>query len=154
MALTATGARAPRRFTGGLQAMLLVLLALKHRIATTSTRLLKAARTRLYQARMDYGYEIQPEPAGRVTRAHNMVGVAIEFGVGLMVTVLMILVVGLFIANVPTSGAFSGVLDTAQNIGGAGFVIVVVTLLVVPVIGLISYFAGSGIMSFARGRGR
>lgn len=108
----------------------------------------------LESTRVDLVPQVE-EAETTTTRAYNMVSVAIEFGVGLMVTVLMILVVGLFIANVPASGAFSGVITTATNIGGAGFVIVVVTLLVVPVVGLISYFAGSGLMAFARrGRGR
>ncbi len=90
-----------------------------------------------------------------VARMHNMVSTAIQFGIGLMITILMILVVGLFVVNVPTSGAFSGTLETAQDIGGAGFVIMVVSLLVVPVVGLVAYFAGSGLMQFTgprRGR--
>ena len=79
---------------------------------------------------------------------YNMIGTAIQFGLALMITVLMMLVVGLFIVNVPTSGAYEGEIQTAETIGGAGFVILVVTLLVVPVGGLVMYFARSGLGGF------
>jgi hypothetical protein len=82
-----------------------------------------------------------------------MVGTAITFGLGLMITVMMILVTGLFIANVPSSGAFSNTIDQAVPIGSAGFIIMVVSLLVVPVAGLVAYFMNSGLGGMtSRGR--
>ena len=87
-------------------------------------------------------------------RARNMVSTAITFGLALMVTIMMMLVTGLFVVNVPTSGAFSGAIDTSINIGSAGFIIMAVSLLVVPVAGLVAYFARSGLGSFLGGGGR
>lgn len=83
--------------------------------------------------------------------APNMIGTAITFGLALMVAVVMIIVTGLFIANAPTSGAFQGTLDLAEDIGGAGFAILIVTLLAIPVVGLVAYFYRSGLGGFVGG---
>lgn len=88
---------------------------------------------------------------GRTTRAHNMIGASITFGLALMIAVVMMIVTGLFLVNAPTSGAFSGSLSTAETIGGAGFVILIVVLLFIPVVGLIGYMFNSGLGSFVRG---
>lgn len=92
--------------------------------------------------------------AGDVSVAHNMIGTAIQFGLALMIAIVMMIVTGLFVAKTPTSGAFSGAINTTVDVGGAGFVIVGVTLLAVPVVGLVAYFYNSGLGGLISGGGR
>jgi len=110
-----------------------------------------------YSAVGDYLAEFGAAPAGHpqaaATRAHNMVGTAITFGLALMISIVMMIITGLFIANAPTSGAFSGAINTAKDIGSAGYIIIAVVLLVIPVVGLISYFVNSGLGGFIGGAG-
>lgn len=87
-------------------------------------------------------------PVAGATRAHNMVGTAITFGLALMIAIVMMIITGLFIANAPTSGAFSEAINTAKDIGSAGYIIIAVVLLVIPVVGLIGYFVNSGLGGF------
>jgi len=85
--------------------------------------------------------------------AHNMIGTAVQFGLALMIAIVMMITTGLFVANVPTSGAFEDAISTTTDIGGAGFIIIGVTLLVVPVVGLIAYFYRSGLGNMVQGGG-
>jgi len=82
---------------------------------------------------------------------HNIVGGAISFGLGLMIIVLMALVTGYFVAEVPANGEFSEAINTTTDIGGTGFIIFGVVLLAVPVVALIGYFMRSGLGAFING---
>jgi ABC-type phosphate transport system permease subunit len=82
---------------------------------------------------------------------HNIVGGAISFGLGLMIIVLMALVTGYFVAEVPANGEFSEAINTTTDIGGTGFIIFGVVLLAVPVVALIGYFMRSGLGGFING---
>jgi hypothetical protein len=84
---------------------------------------------------------------------HNVVGGAISFGLGLMIIVLMALVTGYFVAEVPANGEFSEAINTTTDIGGTGFIIFGVVLLAVPVVALIGYFMRSGLGGFINGGG-
>jgi len=108
-----------------------------HRVATVLAR--------LHLAPAGYGH-------GTV-RAHNMVGTVITFGIAIMIAIVMMVVVGMFVANAPTSGAYQSQINTTIDVGGAGFVIVAVTLLVIPVVGLIAYFYQTGLGGMVGGGG-
>jgi hypothetical protein len=79
------------------------------------------------------------DAGGARQRAHNMIGTALTFGIGVMVLILVMIVVGLFVNYVPTSGAYQSQIQTTIDVGGAGFIITAVVLLFVPVGGLVAY---------------
>lgn len=95
--------------------------------------------------------EVTPSSSERRSRRvvevvyRNLIGTAITLGLSLMVIVLMALVVGKFVAVVPSDGAFNESIQQAKTVGNTGFTILTVTLLATPVVGLIAYFYQSGL---------
>lgn len=86
-----------------------------------------------------------------VQTADNLVGGAITLGLGLMIVVLMALVVGYFAAEVPSDGAFSEAINSTVDVGNTAFIIFGVSLLAIPVVGIVAYFYRSGLGSFIDG---
>ena len=84
-------------------------------------------------------------------RADNLIGGAITLGLGLMIIVMMMLVVGYFVAEVPSDGAFSEAINSTKDVGGTAFIIFGVTLLAIPVVSVVAYFYQSGLGGFISG---
>lgn len=143
--------RRPGRSTSTLVEAKLMLLMLIAGAAEAFGTLYQRAYMAVGEITAELGLSPAGHPAQATTRAHNMIGTAITFGLALMIALVMMIVTGMFIANAPTSGAFQGAINTAKDIGSAGYVIIAVVLLVIPVVGLIGYFVNSGLGGFISG---
>lgn len=107
------------------------------------------------EERVTEGEDRRPDQdaGGARQRAHNMIGTALTFGIGVMVLILVMIVVGLFVNYVPTSGAYQSQIQTTIDVGEAGFIITAVVLLFVPVGGLVAYLYRSGLGGFLQSGG-
>jgi ABC-type microcin C transport system permease subunit YejE len=88
--------------------------------------------------------------AGGDAKARNIVRQVMTLGLAVMITIVMLIVTGEFVAQTDSTGAFNGTIDTVVENVRTAFGIIAVLFLLVPIGAVVYYVRGFGMGGMGR----